>query len=201
MIGSSSFEMSGPPGSGKSTLARSIAASMNGIVINHDLLKSYFLSRDFSFEESAKLTYGLDWVLAQDMLAQGRTVIIDSVCNYDEVIERGTALAAAQGCEYRYVECQGNDIEILDRRLRSRTSLSSQRTGVNEPPLGSTTTSGSTMSVETSRCADELDGSALFKKWMNPRRPDSGVIAVDATRNPHECLEFVLNALASPGVS
>ncbi|KAI0457683.1 P-loop containing nucleoside triphosphate hydrolase protein [Xylaria acuta] len=183
------IQMSGPPGSGKSTLARLLARSVNGVVINHDLIKALFLEFNLSFQDSSKLTYRLDWALAEDMIQQGRSVVIDSVCNYEEVLDRGTALAAKYGYTYRYVECRLEDLELLDRRLHDRIPLRSQRTGVNEPPPDSPSNStGAT-----------VDGAALFRKWMNPRRPEDAavLITVDSTRPPEECLEAIMKRLGS----
>ena len=129
-------EMSGAPDSGKSTLANLLAQSLNGIVINHDLLKSFLLENDLgsSFNQVAKLTYNLQWTLAEDVIKQGRTVIIDSTCNYEETLTQGAALAERYGFEYKYVDCKVNDIDLLDQRLHSRVPLRSQRKGVNTPP-------------------------------------------------------------------
>ncbi|KAI8635329.1 P-loop containing nucleoside triphosphate hydrolase protein [Xylariaceae sp. FL1651] len=176
------IQMSGPPGSGKSTIARHLAQSINGVVINHDLMKAFFLDSDFSFEASAQLTYRLDWVLAEDMIQQGRSVVIDSVCNHAEVLERGTALAQKYEYGYRYVECRVEDMDLLDCRLHTRIPLRSQRTGVSEPPPDSTSAA---------------DGRALFRKWMNPCRPADAndIIVVDSTRSLKECLESILEQL------
>jgi predicted kinase len=51
------IQMSGAPGSGKSTIANLLSQSIDGVVIDHDLLKSFFLKNDISFSESAKLAY------------------------------------------------------------------------------------------------------------------------------------------------
>jgi predicted kinase len=196
------IQMSGPPGSGKSTIARLLARSIDGVVVNHDLIKAFFLDfsgssssplpLSFSFEDSAKLTYSLDWVLAEDMIQQGRSVIIDSVCNYDEVLSRGTALAEKYGYVYRYVECRVEDLDVLDSRMRARAPLRSQRAGVSVPPRDS-------VSAATETTEESAD---LFTKWMNPRRPADGeaLIAVDSTRAPEDCLECILERLRSiPG--
>jgi predicted kinase len=129
-------EMSGATGSGKSALASLLAQSLNGIVINHDLLKSFLLENGLStsFNQVAKLTYNLQCTLAEDVIKQGRTVIIDSTCNYEETLTHGAALAERYGFEYKYAECKVNDIDLLDQRLHSRVSLRSQRKGVNIPP-------------------------------------------------------------------
>ncbi|KAI8948911.1 hypothetical protein F4801DRAFT_433644 [Xylaria longipes] len=181
------IQMSGPPGSGKSTLARLLARSINGVVINHDLIKAFFLESSFSFQDAARLTYRLDWALADDMIQQGRSVVVDSVCNYEEVLDRGTALAEKYGYTYRYVECRVEDLDLLDRRLHDRIPLRSQRTGVHEPPPDSPD-NGTGASV---------DGATLFGKWMNPRRPDdaAALITVDSTHGPEKCLEAVMERL------
>ena len=134
------IQMSGAPGSGKSSIANLLAQSelINAVVINHDLIKSFFLELDMSLDQAAKLAYRLDWTLAEDMIKQGRSVIIDSVCNYNELINDGIALARKYGYDYKYIECKVGDIDLLDRRLQTRTSLRSQRTGVNRPPAGAT---------------------------------------------------------------
>ncbi|ORY68867.1 uncharacterized protein BCR38DRAFT_334823 [Pseudomassariella vexata] len=181
-------QMSGAPGSGKSAIARLLAHSIDGVVINHDLIKAFFLDTGIPFDQSAKLTYRLDWVLAEDMIKQERSVIIDSVCNYPEVIDRGTALAQKYRYDYKYVECRITDLDLLDQRMRSRESLRSQRTGVDRPPPDA-------MASSASHSIDEL-----FKKWIeNPCRPvgDCAII-VDSTRSPEECLDTILKQMTPP---
>lgn len=175
------IQMSGAPGSGKSTLANLLSQSIDGVVINHDLIKSFFLENDILFEQSAKLTYRFDWILAEDMIKQGRNVIIDSTCNYIEVLDQGTALARQYGYDYKYVECRVADIDLLDYRLRNRAPLRSQRTGVDRPP------------PDVSGALPGEDYRALFKRWIEyPCRPADAAIVVDSTRNPEECLEYLM---------
>ncbi|KAK7403505.1 hypothetical protein QQX98_010735 [Neonectria punicea] len=98
------IQMSGAPGSGKSTMATLLAQSIDAVVINHDLIKAFFLENDVSFDKSAELTYGFDWILAEDMIKQGRDVVMDSTCNFNEMLDQGTALAFKYGYEYTLVE-------------------------------------------------------------------------------------------------
>ncbi|KFY86658.1 hypothetical protein V500_07494 [Pseudogymnoascus sp. VKM F-4518 (FW-2643)] len=161
--------MSGAPGSGKSTIALRLARSIDGIVINHDLLKSFFLDTNTPFDQAAKLAYNLDWVLAEDLLKQGRSVIIDSVCNYATLLEKGAAVAEQHGCAYRFVECRVEDVEVLDRRLRGRVAMRSQRTGIDVPPADAAGTGG-------------VGHRAVLKRKMeNPVHPASGAIVVDSS--------------------
>lgn len=177
-------QMSGPPGSGKSTLANLLAHSINGIVINHDLIKSFFLTHENDFNQAAKLAYDLDRLLAEDMMKQGRNVILDSVCNYDEVLEKGAALAQKYGFEFKFVECRVEDVEVLDRRMRGRTPMGCQRRGVYEAAPGTS-------------AAHEEKYRELFKERIkNPLRPQRGVIVVDATRSSEECLRDVIEQLS-----
>ncbi|RDL42562.1 Uncharacterized protein BP5553_02541 [Venustampulla echinocandica] len=176
--------MAGAPGSGKSTVANLLAQSINGVVIDHDLLRSFFLENDMLFEQSAKLSYRFQWILAEDMIKQGRSVIIDSPCNYNETLDQGTALARQYGFDYRYVECRVNDVEVLDRRLRNRIPVRSQRTGVSLPPPDA-----------TSARHDE-DHHVIFKRWIERLcRPDGDVIVVDSTSSPEECRDYILKQI------
>ena len=178
------IQMSSAPGSGKSTVANLLAQSIDGVVINHDLIKSFFLEVDISFDQSAKLTYRFDWILAEDMIKQGRNVIIDSTCNYNEVLDQGTALARQYGYDYRYVECRVDDVDLLHRRLCNRVSLRSQRTGVNRPP------------PDASGARHSEDYRALFKRWIeSPCRLAGDAIVVDSTGSPEECLDYILKQM------
>ena len=181
------IQISGAPGSGKSTVANLVAKSIDGVVIKHDLIKSFFLENDISFDQPAKLTYHFDWILAEDMIKQGGNVIIDSTCNYDKVRDQGTALARRYGYEYRYVECRVDDVDMLDQRLRNRVPLRCQRTGVDRAPL------------DASGAPHGENYQGLFKRWIEcPCRPASDAIVVDSTSSPEECLECILKRIVPP---
>nr|POF01187.1 hypothetical protein CFP56_21135 [Quercus suber] len=163
-------QMSGAPGSGKSTLARLLGSSIGGVVIDHDVLRSSLLKLDISFDQAAQQAYLLQWAIAQDITKQGFNVIVDSTCNYPEVIDQGSTLASQQGYAYWYVECQVRNIELLDKRLQTRTPMASQRTAVDCPPAA----------AQGSRAGE--DARALFVKWIeSPCRPDNNVVVVDST--------------------
>jgi predicted kinase len=183
------IQMSGAPGSGKSTMAKLLAQSIGGVVINHDLIKSCLLENEVSFDQSSKLTYLLDRTIAEDLIKQGLNIIIDSTCNFIEVLEYGIALAQQYDCDYKYVECSVNtinNIDLLDQRLHNRVPLRSQRKGVNYPP------------ADNIGASHSKDFGALFKEWIeNPCRPARGAIVVDSTRSPEECLAYVLKQIVT----
>lgn len=123
-------QMSGFPGSGKSTLALEIANRTDCVIVDHDVTKTALLQ---SAEEEAigenaigKIAYNIDFALADYYLAQGKNVILDSPCLYEEVIERGTALSRKYGANYKYIECYLADFSEINRRLKSRQKRLSQ---------------------------------------------------------------------------
>ena len=178
--------MSGAPGSGKSTMSRLLGNSLGAVVIDHDVLRSPLLEFNVPFDQAAKHAYQLQWALAQDLLKQGHGVIIDSPCNFPEVLERGSSLASQYGYTYWYVECSIQDIDLLDRRLRTRNSTASQRTGIAWPPAGA-------RSTHTNQ-----DAGPLFEKWMkHPCRPKNNAVIVDATSSPEVLLGSILKQITS----
>ncbi|KAM0435928.1 hypothetical protein ACHAPT_002820 [Fusarium lateritium] len=178
--------MSGAPGSGKSTIASLLRHSIGGVVIDHDVLRSSLLQdSDVPFDQVAKCAYRLQWRLAQDFIKQGLNVIIDSTCNFQEVLDQGSALAQQHGLEYWYVECRVQDIDLLDQRLRAREPMESQRTAVDCPPAA----------ASSARAGE--DSRALFKKWIeSPCRPERNCIMLDSTSNPEMNLDLILKQIA-----
>ncbi|KAI4868838.1 P-loop containing nucleoside triphosphate hydrolase protein [Hypoxylon rubiginosum] len=146
------IQMSGAPGSGKSTIARLLGNSISGVVIDHDIFRSTLLESDVPFDQAARIAYQLQWALARDVMKQGCSVIIDSTCNFQQVLDQGSALAQQHGFAYWYVECKVQDVDLLDQRLRTRDPMTSQRTGVDCPPAA----------AQSARAGE--DSRALFKK-------------------------------------
>lgn len=178
------IQMSGAPGSGKSTLAVRLGERLKGVVINHDLIKTFFLQNRSDFEMSGTLAYALDWVLAEDLLRQGFSIVMDTACNYPEIIEHGTELSKKYHCVYKYIECRIEDIELLDQRMKERPSVPGQRAGVAVPPQGA-----------PEKTQEEY--LAQFHTWIhNPVRPEEGAILIDTSRPLDICLEEAIEKLA-----
>ena len=129
------IQMSGAPGSGKTTVARALAPKIDAIVIDHDITKTALLDADISTDQAGRASYGVLHVLARDLLSQGRSVIFDSPCFYDDLLKRGRSLAREFSAHYRYVECVVKDIDELDRRFHDRKPMRSQRRGIAIPPI------------------------------------------------------------------
>lgn len=118
------------------------------------------------------------------MMKQGLGVIMDSVCNYEQVLNQGSALAKKYGYTYWYVECQVRDIDLLDKRLRARDPLPSQRTGVDRPPAAA------------SDARPKQDPLELFQAWIEkPWRPNNNAIVADSTGNPEVLRAHILKQI------
>lgn len=91
-------------------------------------------------------------------MQQSTNIIIDSTCDYHQVPDQGSAVAAKHGYDYWYVECNSNDIDMLYERLRIRsaTTMASQRTAVDAPPAA----------ARDARAGE--NARALFRKWISP---------------------------------
>jgi predicted kinase len=180
------IQMSGAPGSGKSTLAKMLEQNIDGaVIIDHDVLRSALLKSGIPFDQAAKQAYEQQWRLAQDVVEQQNlSVIIDSTCNYQEVLDQGLSLAQRPGFSFWYVECRVQNIDLLDQRLRARIPMTSQRTGVDCPPAAAASACGAR--------SDE-DSRALFEKWIeHPCRPGANVVIVDSTIDLEELRDQVL---------
>jgi predicted kinase len=170
------IQMSGAPGSGKTTVANEIARHIGAVIIDHDITKSALLNADIPAPTAGPASYEVLVAFAQHLLNQGYSVIFDSPCYYEQLLERGQRLAREAGGEYRYIECVVEDLAELDRRLRNRTRLPSQLAGVWVPP-----TDGS---------GKGRSGEEAFRDWIaNMKRPESGYLVLDTTRPLDVCIQ------------
>ena len=185
-------EMSGVPGAGKTTIARELVRHRRLVAIDRDVVLTAMLESDGAdnLERHGALTfarvasYDVLKAMADDVVAQGLGVVIDSPCFYDELLAAGQALAAKHGVAYRYIECVTEDIGLLDTRLRSRQALRSQRPSVDAPPIDLAADS-------------ERSGSDLFADGIaNMKRPDT-YLRLDTTQPLHECVAEALAFLDS----
>lgn len=173
------LQMSGAPGSGKTTVARAIGRATGAVVIDHDVTKSALLAADVPVSMAGRASYQVLDAMARHLLQQGHSVIFDSPCFYDELLERGERLAEAYGAAYRYIECVLQDLCELDRRLRTRQRMPSQVAGIYAQP---TTGSGKRAS-----------GEALFQDWIaNMKRPQGAFLTLDTSLPCEECIMAAL---------
>ncbi|UVI27277.1 AAA family ATPase [Paenibacillus spongiae] len=133
------LQMSGFPGSGKSTLAKEIAKFTKAVIIDHDIVKTGLLEGlgleglDVDPKRAGGVAYHIEWSLVDFHLSQGYSVILDSPCLYEVLVEKGTALAEKHSAKYKYVECVLNDIHELNNRLKNRVRMITQIGPVDIP--------------------------------------------------------------------
>lgn len=178
------LQMSGAPGSGKTTLAQTIGRQIGAVVIDHDVTKSALLGADVPVALAGHASYSVLDALARHLLLQGYSVIVDSPCLYTVLLERGQQLAQEVHARYRSIECVVEDIEELDRRLRTRPHFPSQLVGVYQPPSAG---SGKTHA-----------GEAVFRDVIaNMKRPPTGYLTLDTTQPLESYLQTALTYLAT----
>lgn len=170
------IQMSGAPGAGKSTIAAELSRRHGMVSIDYDIVKSVLLAEGSEFLNSARAGYGVVTSLAESFLRQGHSVIIDSPCFYQELLDSGEAIARRQHAQYLYIECHLDDIDELDRRLSERSPLRSQRSSVEDPP-------------SDVRSEPALQGRELFQAWIHGmRRPATDFLVLDTSRDVAICM-------------
>ncbi|KAI0199365.1 hypothetical protein F4808DRAFT_215594 [Astrocystis sublimbata] len=141
------------------------------------------------------MAYGLDWVLAENAMIQGLSVIVDTPCLYPQILVQGDALARKHGCMYCYVELHADSddlgLAMLDERLRARVDpLRVQRTTIDEAPRDADTPGSGADAKDASR--------ERFRAMVaNPCRPASNPIVVDACSSLDERVDFILGQISA----
>jgi predicted kinase len=120
------LQMHGTSGAGKSTLASAIGRETSAVVIDMDILKAGMLDDGVPEDVAGPTAYSIFFDLANSMLRQGFSVVMDSPANFSHIRERGASIAAANGAAYRMIECCIDDLDELQRRLDARFARVSQ---------------------------------------------------------------------------
>jgi predicted kinase len=124
-------QMAGAPGSGKSTLAQLLGRSLGMVVLDNDVIKSTLLDAEVSWDAAGLATQETAFALAESLLGQGVSVVLDSPSHYDVIPRRGLAVAGNAGATYRFIECVCEDLDEIARRLAGRLPRRSQWTGLD----------------------------------------------------------------------
>ncbi|TDW87551.1 putative kinase [Kribbella pratensis] len=163
------LQMSGVPGSGKSTLAAHVVDTFGAVAIDYDVILTAVLDGGVEVAGCSKAAYEVLYAVTRSVLAQGRSVVVDSPCFWPRILTEGMDIARAHNATYRYIECQVHDLKVVDERLRQRPQLRSQRRGVSTPP------------VDLGDQPD--DGAALFRTWLDRvQRPADNYLLLDMHR-------------------
>jgi predicted kinase len=139
------------------------------------VVKTALLQAGISFDLAGAASYETILALAGELLGLARSVIIDSPCLYDELLAAGQNLAERHQASYRYIECVADDLHLLDRRLRARQPMRSQRPSVAASPADAADDGG--------------DTTVLFQDWIrHMKRPTAGYLRLDTTKSVDACV-------------
>jgi predicted kinase len=118
--------MAGSPGAGKTALASALGPSFGAVVLDRDVIKSALLGAEVEWAAAGAATQEVMLELADSLLAQGQSVVLDSPSHFAPIPQRGSAIAVARFAKYRFIECVCDDLEEVSRRLVGRERRRSQ---------------------------------------------------------------------------
>ncbi len=127
-------QLAGAPGSGKSTFAAALAGARDAVIVNSDVVKSTLLDAGVVWSQAGPAAYQVLFALADDLLGQGRSVVLDSPSHYDYIPANGQRVASQHAVRYRFIELVCDDIDELKRRLAERKPRRSQMPDLDTPP-------------------------------------------------------------------
>ena len=159
-------QMHGEPGSGKSTLARALAPRIDAVVLDKDIIKSAILRAGANEQLAGPAAYEIYFDLAESIVQQGHSIILDNPVFWPRVEERWLALSAAASCAPLLIECVCRDRDELVRRLATRNGLESnprEPLDLSRHPEAVETRYQPRLTLETTLPIDELvDAAATY---------------------------------------
>lgn len=178
------LQLAGENGVGKSTLAGGIAARTGAVVLDLDVIKSAALDAGAAWELSSRVTHAALRALADSLLGQGFSVILDHPCRFEQIWAEGIAIADRRDAAYCFIDCVLHDKTELGRRIRARSRLRSQMVdyGVSSPDAPPNATRAALIQEQ---------GQAFF----DTRTPPTPWLRIDTKVEPERCLESALNYL------
>jgi predicted kinase len=119
-------QMHGESGAGKSTPALAVGRATGAVVLDKDCIKGPLVEGGIADPQAGGLAYDIFYLLAESILSQRLSVVLDSPVFWPGIAERGRALASGAGGFYFIVECRCDDVRLQEQRLTTRTRLASQ---------------------------------------------------------------------------
>lgn len=119
-------QMAGSPGVGKTALARALGRNVGALVLDKDVIKSALLDAEVEWRAAGAAAHEVMFELADSLLAQCQSVVLDSPSHFAGIPQRGSAIAVVRGAQYRFIECVCDDLGEISRRLIGRERRRSQ---------------------------------------------------------------------------
>jgi predicted kinase len=106
------------------------------VVVDTDVLKSALIDGGVPLADSGRVAYAAALALSRDLVAQGKSVVFDSPCRYQALLDAGAAIANEAGVHYGFIELWASDVSLLLARLDRRTPKVSQVASATDPARG-----------------------------------------------------------------
>lgn len=90
------LQLAGVPGSGKSQLATAISGQRPAVIVSSDVVKSTLLNAGVEWKVAGPAAYQTLFALADHLLVQGHSVILDSPSHYPYIPELGARIAVSR---------------------------------------------------------------------------------------------------------
>ena len=167
----------GLPASGKSTLARAVAATNRLPILDRDILKALAADGYLDDVEAGQLSYAQVLLLAEQQLALGLGVVVDSPFTMDDQLRPFVALGRALNVPVRLIHCVAT-LDVLRERIRRRDGQVTSVQWSGDSGVAKLTT--------------RLEGDTAARSLLFPR-PVAGaeLLAVDTNQPLERCLEIV----------
>jgi predicted kinase len=94
-------------------------------VLDKDVIKSALLEHGMDDASAGPAAYESFFALADHMVGQGLSVVLDSPSFYESIPRQGLAIAGERRVPYFFIECICPDTVELSRRLSERTRMAS----------------------------------------------------------------------------
>jgi len=141
------LQLAGPAGTGKSSLARMVGYAERAVVLDKDVIKSALLAAGEDASLAGGAAYEIAFALADHLLGQEFSVVLDSPSAWETIPAKGQAIAERRGARYHFVECVCPE-EVRLRRLEGRACLTSQ---TNAGPPATVPPAGAYLRVDTTQ--------------------------------------------------
>lgn len=111
----------GLPGTGKTTVAEAIAKKAKARLLSTDVIRKEMISRPSYGKHEKDMVYGLLFSMAEMMLRDGKSVLLDGTFYRADLRKRAGEIAAKTKSEFRVVEVVCDE-EKIRQRLDKRCS-------------------------------------------------------------------------------